>query len=558
MIKTRNLLIFFIFIPFLLFADGGFISKFPLYLEAEDQTALIYFSNDKETLILSTIYKGKAADFSWLIPTPSKPKVSKPPKDIIKKVEQLYNEIEEARRMAQIKSSMPVMGGPGMMVEVLERKKVGYYDVAVLSSPSPNELYKWCQKEGYELPSLSPSIIKSYTDKGWYFVAVKLDLKAFGKEKVEGELEPIRLDFSSDKIVFPALITKLNRYQIDPKLERYDLWWEKEVSLPTYPISSIALSPEIYRIPFVEAVARQTRKEIAEGKPFEKSLLYRLGHYDLETKHEYEQALRGNLELEEFIKRISFDIQFNLVDFSQKERFHAVLYILSPYGIEFDATKAGNGEEEIIAVPETYEVTPHQIRTSLTDEKGKPLFDPKGNIFLTKYDINAGLSAIKDDFYFLKSSEIKATAYPSTWEMGTGPRKWTMLEFTLERYFKPVFSALYNVPLFISLSILAFLVNPFVILFFIFSFAYKKRQSFIINASRLTSEFLAFLWFLLSAIILFLINRYNANVELEKINPVAYLWDSRGYSLYILSFLLIIYAGILLYTLIKKREAKRV
>jgi hypothetical protein len=137
MIKTRNLLIFIILIPSLLFADGGFISKFPLYLEAEDQTALIYFSNDKETLILSTTYKGKATDFSWLIPTPSKPRVSKPPKDILKKVKQLYNEIEEARRMAQIKSSMPVMGGPGMMVEVLERKKVGYYDVAVLSSPPP-------------------------------------------------------------------------------------------------------------------------------------------------------------------------------------------------------------------------------------------------------------------------------------------------------------------------------------------------------------------------------------------------------------------------------------
>jgi hypothetical protein len=179
-------------------------------------------------------------------------------------------------------------------------------------------------------------------------------------------------------------------------------------------------------------------------------------------------------------------------------------------------------------------------------------------MFLTKYNINAGLSSIKDDFYFLKSSEIEATAYSPTWEIGTGPRKWTMLEFAVDRYFKPVFSALYNVPLFISLSILAFLVNPFVILFFIFSFAYKKRQSFIINASMVTSEFLAFLWFLLSAIILFLITRYNANVELEKINPVAYLWDSSGYSLYILSFLLVIYAGILLYAMIKKREAKKV
>jgi hypothetical protein len=558
MMKIRNPLIVFILIPVLLLADGGFVSKFPLYLEAEDQTALIYFSNNKETLILSTTYTGKAADFSWLIPTPSKPKVSKPPKDILKKVEQLYNTIEEARRMAEIKSSMPVMGGPGMMVKVLERKKVGYYDIAVLSSPSPNELYKWCKKEGYKLPALFPTIIKPYTDKGWYFVAAKLDLKAFGSEKVEGELELIRLDFSSEKIVFPALITKLNRYQIDPKLEKYDLWWKKEVSIPINPIPPLNLNPEINRIPFVEAVAKQTRKEIAEGKPFEKSLLYRLGHNDLETKHEYERALRGDLELEEFIKRISFDIQFNLVDFSQKERFHAVIYILSPYGIEFDAAKAGNGEEEIITVPQTYEVTPHQIRTSLTNEKGKPLFNPKGNMFLTKYDINAGLSSIKDDFYFLKSNEMEAIAYSPTWEIETGQRKWTMLEFAVDRYFKPVFSALNNVPLFISLSILAFLVNPFVILFFIFSFPYKKRQSFTINASRLTSEFLAFLLFLLSAIILFLVNLYNANVELEKINPVAYLRDTSGYSLYILSFLLVLYAGILLYALIKKREAKKV
>ena len=64
MIKLKNPLIFFILVPFFLFADGGFISKFPLYLESEDQTALIYFFNDKETLILSTTYTGKAADFS--------------------------------------------------------------------------------------------------------------------------------------------------------------------------------------------------------------------------------------------------------------------------------------------------------------------------------------------------------------------------------------------------------------------------------------------------------------------------------------------------------------
>ncbi|MBC7329704.1 DUF2330 domain-containing protein [bacterium] len=544
-------------ITFFLFADGGFLSKSPLYLEAEDQTALIYFSNNRETLILSTSYTGKAADFSWLIPTPSKPKVSKPPKNILKEVEKLYTTIEEARRMAQIKSSIPVMGGPEMMTKVLERKKLGYYDIAVLSSPSPDELYKWCQKEGYKLPALSPSIIKPYTDKGWYFVAVKLDLKVFGREKVEGELEPIRLDFSSEKIVFPALLTKLNRYQIDPKLENYDLWWKKEVSIPTFSISSYALDPEISRIPFVEAVAKQTRKDIIERKPFEKSLLYRLGHNDLATKLGYEEVLRGNLELEEFIKRISFDIQFNLVDSSQKERFYATIYILSPYRVAFDDTKAGNGEDELFAVPHIYEVSPHQIKTHLTDEKGKPLFNPKGNMFLTKYDIFAKLSTIKDDFYFLKSNEMEASAFSSTWEIETGQRKRTMLEFTMERYFKPFFSALNNVLWFVYLSILAFLVNPFVILFFIFSIAYKKHPSFTINASRLTSQFLAFLWFLVSAIILFLINFYNADVELEKINPVAYLWNTRGYPLYVLSSFLVIYAGILVFALLNKKEAKK-
>jgi len=67
-------------------------------------------------------------------------------------------------------------GPPG--VELLERKRVGIYDVSILSATDPSALIQWLNENGYKFPEEAESIVDFYIAKEWYFVAMRIDLEA--------------------------------------------------------------------------------------------------------------------------------------------------------------------------------------------------------------------------------------------------------------------------------------------------------------------------------------------------------------------------------------------
>jgi hypothetical protein len=97
-------------------------------------------------------------------------------------------------------------------VTIISTETVGIYDTTTLSATNPRALADWLRENGYNIPPHGEDIVKSYVDRGWYFVAMKIQRKVDPRRYwyEEGGLQPISLKFSSDRIIYPMKITAVS------------------------------------------------------------------------------------------------------------------------------------------------------------------------------------------------------------------------------------------------------------------------------------------------------------------------------------------------------------
>lgn len=179
--------------------------------EPEQKAAIAYFDGH-ERLILQVSYKGKASEFVWLVPMPSKPTVVKcdyPVFDTLHEatLPRLKYSFDVDKRMHDL---MHTRGGSvrrAPSVEVMERKALGFYDVAVLRARNASDLISWLKTNGYKVkPALEP-VLSGYIDRGWVFTTAKIRT---GTSVGEGRLDALQFDFRSDRPIYPLKISSLN------------------------------------------------------------------------------------------------------------------------------------------------------------------------------------------------------------------------------------------------------------------------------------------------------------------------------------------------------------
>lgn len=179
--------------------------------EPEQKAAIAYFDG-QERLILQVSHKGKASEFVWLVPTPSKPTVVKCDFPVFNMLHEatlprLKYSFDVDKRMHDL---MHTRGGSvrrAPSVEVMERKALGFYDVAVLRARNSGDLISWLKTNGYMVkPALQP-VLSDYINRGWVFTAAKIRV---GASPREGQLDALQFDFRSDKPIYPLKISSLN------------------------------------------------------------------------------------------------------------------------------------------------------------------------------------------------------------------------------------------------------------------------------------------------------------------------------------------------------------
>jgi len=192
-------------------ADGGFFRprESPADIYEPEQKAFIWYKDGVEDLVLQASYQGAVSDFAWVVPVPAQPEVDKVDGALF----------HELSRLTAVREYHRGMLGGNMIgraesagVAVLERKQVGHYDVSVLAATDANALANWLNANGYAMPEGAEQVLNHYVERAWYYVAMRIAAgsEAVGQKLRSGLIEPLRLTFSTEQIVYPFRITALN------------------------------------------------------------------------------------------------------------------------------------------------------------------------------------------------------------------------------------------------------------------------------------------------------------------------------------------------------------
>ena len=209
-------------------------AKYEGSLAEKSQEAIIIVTNPSdggpatEDLILKISVKGAVDRFAWVIPFPNRPVAEKADAQLFK---ELFDYVEY-RLDSQRKIKRKIFGGMGGFggesgVDVLSRKIVGSYDVAVVRENDPGTLNRWLGEEGYQRIDNGEDVIKFYREKGYVFACVKVsDAQLTGDTAIE--LHPLRFTFVTggrDGIYFPMKMTGLQQEPFDVNLYVFYRAW---------------------------------------------------------------------------------------------------------------------------------------------------------------------------------------------------------------------------------------------------------------------------------------------------------------------------------------------
>lgn len=222
------LLAFIILTPRAARCDGGYIPRIDSRSVSADiseptQKAVLIHCDGRERLILQVTYKGDVSEFVWLVPTPSKPTVTKYDYPAFHKLG-LYTapRIKYWLRADEILArDLPPFYGRGRggggktgkpAVDVLDRKQIGVYDVAVLSARDSAGLLRWLRTNGYRVDRKIEAVLADYIRRGWFFTASRISTRRGSAEQAmrEGTLHALQFDFAAPKPIYPLKISSLN------------------------------------------------------------------------------------------------------------------------------------------------------------------------------------------------------------------------------------------------------------------------------------------------------------------------------------------------------------
>jgi hypothetical protein len=93
--------------------------------------------------------------------------------------------------------------GAGSAPEVVSTVVLGPIEATTLKASNTAGLNSWLAKNDYKISANSKKLLDFYVKKKWSFVAVKL----VSDDVLEGELDPLRVTFESEKIVYPMRLS---------------------------------------------------------------------------------------------------------------------------------------------------------------------------------------------------------------------------------------------------------------------------------------------------------------------------------------------------------------
>jgi hypothetical protein len=200
-------------------STGGLVARADGYVIPEpmpsssimaDQRAVLVYQDGREDLVISVGLDLAALDagaqMAWVIPVPSTPQVQAADAALFDELDQLSApEIVYKTEYRRGHGWGLSAGNAPPPVQVLERKQVGVYDVAVLTSGEGHALLDWLHAEGFAVPDALQPPLDAYAAEGWTFVAMRIEPGADWTQVHDAA--PIWLSFKTGRMVYPMRLT---------------------------------------------------------------------------------------------------------------------------------------------------------------------------------------------------------------------------------------------------------------------------------------------------------------------------------------------------------------
>jgi len=201
---------------FALFAAPAAACGCGIYIPEEGEArvgqerALIVWDAGQEDIVLELGVQGNSAEAAWIFPVPSPATAQLSDARIFETLQELTKP-----RTKKVYDWFPNLGLTGAVgggapggVQVLNRQTLGPFEVSSLAASDANSLSDWLTTNGYTFPEGLSTVLEPYVAQNWYYVAARLSPGASG-ETLTGRLDPLRVTFASDKIVYPMRATAL-------------------------------------------------------------------------------------------------------------------------------------------------------------------------------------------------------------------------------------------------------------------------------------------------------------------------------------------------------------
>jgi|GEM_PF-6573008 len=213
---TALLIGLFITTPTQACACGMLIPQGGRDIAMKGEEGLVIFDGlkNKEQMVINFQLDGTSNNSALVVPTPVKPDISQ-----VKSI--VFTDLHNIAFPQSENNSdrMGMMGAaPGSnSVEVLERKTVGNFEIAVLKTNSYTDLYYWTKENGFNLQAEAESPIRTYIDNKFILNVIKLK-----KNADISDINPLKFTFDTKTLFYPLMEVKDERDSLkDKSLDLY-------------------------------------------------------------------------------------------------------------------------------------------------------------------------------------------------------------------------------------------------------------------------------------------------------------------------------------------------
>jgi len=181
-----------------------------------DERALVAWDGTSQDILMSFNIAGSSDTAAWVMPVPSAAQVSLGDAGVFEELSRITAPRVEYRDSwwptfswlsSGAATTADTAAAPRGAVDVLGRQRIGPFDITRLAANDPTALAQWLADKGFPHPDGLDDNLAAYVADRWEIVAIQL-VPAEQGEALTGDLQPLRLSFKSDTVVYPMRLSR--------------------------------------------------------------------------------------------------------------------------------------------------------------------------------------------------------------------------------------------------------------------------------------------------------------------------------------------------------------